>query len=132
MKSQEGKIVLRFRPGSRTVPVMAGLGDIMTQRFLIDTGASIVTVPAETARRLGIDLSNNLPRRLFYSATGVQNAIEVTLPSIELNGWMVENVTALVVDLPGQPGVGLLGMNYLSNFRMDLNTDDGILMLAPR
>ena len=132
MKSQEGKTVHRFRPGSRTVPVMAGLGDIMTQRFLIDTGASIVTVPAETARRLGIDLSNNLPRRLFYSATGVQNAIEVTLPSIELNGWMVENVTALVVDLPGQPGVGLLGMNYLSNFRMDLNTDDGILMLAPR
>lgn len=132
MKSQEGKIVLRFRPGSRTVPVMAGLGDIITQRFLIDTGASIVTVPAETARRLGIDLSNNLPRRLFYSATGVQNAIEVTLPSIELNGWMVENVKALVVDLPGQPGVGLLGMNYLSNFRMDINTDDGILMLAPR
>jgi clan AA aspartic protease (TIGR02281 family) len=99
---------------------------------MVDTGASLVTVPAATAQRLGIDLSYNLPRRLFYSATGVHNAIEITLPYIELNGWVVESVKALVVDLPGQPGVGLLGMNYLSNFRMDLNTDDGILMLEPR
>jgi clan AA aspartic protease (TIGR02281 family) len=132
LKSQEGRIVIRFPPGSRTVPLTAGLDRGLTQRFMVDTGASLVTVPAATAQRLGIDLAYNLPRRLFYSATGVHNAIEITLPYIELNGWVVESVKALVVDLPGQPGVGLLGMNYLSNFRMDLNTDDGILMLEPR
>ena len=132
LKSQEGRIVIRFPPGARTVPITASLDRGLTQRFMVDTGASLVTVPAATAQRLGIDLSYNLPRRLFYSATGVHNAIEITLPYIELNGWVVENVKALVVDLPGQPGVGLLGMNYLSNFRMDLNTDDGILMLEPR
>ncbi len=132
MKSQEGKIVIRFQPGARMVPVMADLGEVAAQPFLIDTGASLVTVPAETVRRLGIDLSGSLPRRLFYSATGVQNAVEVTLPIIEIDGWVVKDIKALVVDLPGQPGVGLLGMNYLRNFRMDLNTDDGILMLAPR
>jgi clan AA aspartic protease (TIGR02281 family) len=132
LKSQEGKIVIRFRPGSRTIPVVARLERTLDQRFIIDTGASIVTVPTATARRLGIDLSYNLPRRLFYSATGVQNAVEVTLPAIELNGWVIEDVKALVVDLPGQPGVGLLGMNYLNNFRMDVNTSEGILMLEPR
>jgi clan AA aspartic protease (TIGR02281 family) len=99
---------------------------------LIDTGASLVTVPTETVHRLGIDLSDSLPRRLFYSATGVQNAVEVTLPFIEIDGWLVEDIQALVVDLPGQPGVGLLGMNYLRNFRMDLNTDEGLLTLSPR
>ena len=132
LKSQEGKILIRFRPGSLTVPVTATVGSRIDQRFLVDTGASVVTVPSETAHRLKIDLSGSLPRRLFYSATGVQNAVEVTLPSIELNGWVIENVKALVVDLPGQPGVGLLGMTYLNHFRIDLNTDEGLLMLAPR
>jgi clan AA aspartic protease (TIGR02281 family) len=132
LKSQEGRIVIRFPPGLRTVPIAAGLDRGLTQRFMVDTGASLVTVPAATAQRLGIDLSDNLPRRLFYSATGVHNAIEITLPYIELNGWVVESVKALVVDLPGQPGVGLLGMNYLSNFRVDLNTSEGVLLLEPR
>ena len=132
LKSQEGKIVIRFRPGSRTIPVVARLDRGLNQRFVIDTGASLVTVPSATVRQLGIDIEDNLPRRLFFSATGVQNAVEVTLPSIELNGWVVENVKALVVDLPGQPEVGLLGMNYLNNFRMDVNTSDGLVILAPR
>lgn len=132
LKSLEGKIVIRFRPGSRTIPVTAGLDGAIAQRFLIDTGASIVTVPTTAVQRLGIDLSSSLPRRLFYSATGVQNAVEVTLPAVEINGWVIENVKALVVDLPGKPGVGLLGMNYLSHFRMDLNTEEGLLVLAPR
>jgi clan AA aspartic protease (TIGR02281 family) len=132
LKSQEGKIVIRFRPGSRTIPVVARLDRDLNQRFVIDTGASLVTVPSATVRQLGIDIEDNLPRRLFYSATGIQNAVEITLPYIELNGWIVENVRALVVDLPGQPEVGLLGMNYLTNFRMDVNTSEGLVMLAPR
>ncbi len=133
LKAEEGKIVIRFRPGSRIIPVVARLGrDLLDQRFVIDTGASIVTVPSSTARRLDIDISDNLPRRLFYSATGVQHAVEITLPLVELDGWVVENVNALVVDLPGQPDVGLLGMNYLSNFRMDVNTEEGLLLLEPR
>jgi predicted aspartyl protease len=89
-------------------------------------------VPTTAVKQLGIDITANLPRRLFYSATGVQNAVEITLPSIELDGWVVENVRALVVDLPGQPEVGLLGMNYLGKFRMDVNTGEGVMLLEPR
>ncbi len=133
LKGQEGMIVIRFRPGSRTIPVVARVGrDLIDQRFVIDTGASIVTVPSATAKMLGIDIADNLPRRLFYSATGVQHAVEIILPLIELDGWVIENVSALVVDLPGQSGVGLMGMNYLNNFRMDVNTGEGILLLEPR
>jgi clan AA aspartic protease (TIGR02281 family) len=133
LRGQEGKIVVRFRPGARTIPVVARVGrELFDQRFVIDTGASIVTVPSATAKRLGIDIADDLPRRLFYSATGVQHAVEITLPYIELDGWVIENVKALVVDLPGQSEVGLLGMNYLNNFRMDVNTSEGVLLLEPR
>jgi clan AA aspartic protease (TIGR02281 family) len=131
-KSEEGRIVVRFQPGSRTIPVVARLDRTLNQRFIIDTGASLVTVPTTAVEQLGIDITANLPRRLFYSATGVQNAVEITLPYIELDGWVVENVRALVVDLPGQPEVGLLGMNYLGKFRMDVNTGEGVMLLEPR
>jgi predicted aspartyl protease len=57
---------------------------------------------------------------------------EVVLDSITLEGYETYNVRALVMDIPNQPGLGLLGLNYLRQFRMDLNTDDGLLMLAPR
>jgi clan AA aspartic protease (TIGR02281 family) len=132
-KAQAGKIVIRFRPGSRRIPISARLGRGLDQQFLIDTGATLTTIPSATARQLGLDKqAYQRPRRLFYSATGVFNAIEVTLPYIDLGGYVIEDIPALVVDLPGQPGVGLLGMNYLSNFRMDVNTADGLLMMAPR
>ena len=60
------------------------------------------------------------------------DAYEVILPSVQLGDSQVDNVSALVLDLPNQPNVGLLGMNYLSLFRMNINTDQGILTLAPR
>ena len=28
--------------------------------------------------------------------------------------------------------LGLLGLNYLQNFRMDMNTEEGVLLLEPR
>jgi predicted aspartyl protease len=36
------------------------------------------------------------------------------------------------MDLPEHPGIGLLGMNYLNRFKMEVNADDGILTLVPR
>lgn len=59
-------------------------------------------------------------------------APEVMLDSITLEDFEINNVRALVLDLPNQPETGLLGMNYLRRFRMDLNTDEGLLLLAPK
>jgi predicted aspartyl protease len=56
----------------------------------------------------------------------------VVLASITIEGFETKNVKALVMDLPDRPDLGLLGLNYLSRFRMDLNTDEGILLLTPR
>jgi hypothetical protein len=38
----------------------------------------------------------------------------------------------LVLDIPNQPDWGLLGLNYLERFRMDMNTEEGVLLLEPR
>ena len=66
------------------------------------------------------------------TAGGVQYAPEVNISSITIEGWEVNNVKALVLDLPNQSDWGLLGLNYLERFRMDMNTEEGILLLEPR
>jgi clan AA aspartic protease (TIGR02281 family) len=132
LKSEAGKIVIRFAPGSKQIPVTAVLSSDVEQSFVVDTGASMVTIPRSTAQKLGLMSSRNTMRRQIYTASGTVQAEAVVLPSIELDGWQLDNVEALVLDLPNQPGVGLLGLNYLRRFRMDLNSERGVLTLAPR
>ena len=132
LKGQQGKIAIRFAPGSQQIPVTASLNQGTLQDFIIDTGASMVTIPSSTAADLGIIISVRNPRRKVSTANGVVYAPEVVLASINLEGYETNNVKALVMDFPDQPELGLLGLNYLSRFRMDLNTDEGLLLLSPK
>ncbi|MGB5424064.1 MAG: retropepsin-like aspartic protease, partial [Desulfobacterales bacterium] len=108
------------------------LSSDVEQSFVVDTGASMVTIPRSTAQKLGLTSGRSTMRRQVHTAGGTVQAEAVVLPSIELDGWQLDNVEALVLDLPNQPGVGLLGLNYLRRFRMDLNSERGVLTLAPR
>ena len=79
-----------------------------------------------------MEVSESNPLRRVYTAGGVKYAPEVTLSSITVEGWEENDLKALVLDLPNQSEWGLLGMNYLRRFRMDVNTDNGVLLLEPR
>jgi aspartyl protease family protein len=132
LKAQDGKIVIQFTPGSRQIPASAILNRSANQKFIVDTGASMVTIPRSTAEDLGLVVDDRNPMRRVFTAGGVKYAPEVSLSSITIDGWEVNDVKALVLDLPNQSEWGLLGLNYLRRFRMDINTDNGILLLEPR
>ncbi|MEE4264694.1 MAG: aspartyl protease family protein [Desulfobacteraceae bacterium] len=132
LKGQEGKIVINFAPGSRFIPVSAVLNRDTDQNFIVDTGASMVTIPRSTAEYLDLAVDDRNPMRKVVTAGGVRYAPEVTLYSITIGGWEINDVKALVLDIPDQPELGLLGLNYLQNFRMDMNTEAGVLLLEPR
>ena len=132
LKGQEGKIVIQFVPGSQVIQVNATLDQTVNQRFIVDTGASTVTIPSSTAEELGLEISSDNPVRRVNTASGVIEAPEVVLPSIKLEDWEVTDVEALIIDIPNQSDLGLLGLNFLEKFRMDLNTEKGILILEPR
>jgi clan AA aspartic protease (TIGR02281 family) len=132
LKEEAGKIVIRFRPGSKFIPVRARLNDAFQQDFLIDTGASLVTIPTSTVTALGIVIDDSNPRRKVSTAGGVRIAPEVVLSSVEMGGWTVDNVEAWVLDIPEQPGLGLLGLSYLRRFHVELDDKNGVLLLKPR
>jgi len=130
-KNSKDKVIIRFSPGSGQIRASGVLNNRQNQNFVVDTGASVVTIPSATAKALGID-SRSAPRRKVITAGGVIEAPEVVLDAIQLDGWIEYDVTAYIVDLPNQNGLGLLGLNYLNRFRMDVNHESGELTLEPR
>ena len=131
LKREEGSIVVRFPAGSSRIPVVARVNNSQDVDFLVDTGATLVTVPAALLGELGIEIHTNTPRRMVATAGGLKEAWEVNLSSIELGGWVVYDLKAWVMDIPHHSRTGLLGLNFLEKFRMDLNTEKGILILEP-
>jgi clan AA aspartic protease (TIGR02281 family) len=130
IKGEDGKIVIQFPPGSHRVTVTTSLNGTLNQEFLVDTGATNVTIPLSTAEALGLNLDG--PQRRVATAGGFVNAREVMIDEIEINGWVEYDVRAYVLDVPDHSGVGLLGLNYLGRFQVDLKSDQGTLLLKPR
>jgi aspartyl protease family protein len=80
-------------------------------RFLVDTGATAVSLTADDARAVGID-----PRALVYdteviTAQGRARAAPVRLASLSVDGVTIADVDALVIEKGLQ--TSLLGMSYL-------------------
>jgi aspartyl protease family protein len=85
-------------------------------RFLVDTGASTITLSADDARRLGFD-----PEALDYvlpvtTAGGSGLAARVTLEELRLGGIALRRVAAAVMP-PGTLDRSLLGMAFLERLR---------------
>ena len=132
MKMREGEIVIPFVPGSHQIHVNATINNRVSFPFLVDTGASLVSVPAALLPALGLEIRSDTPRYRVATAGGMKEAWKVTLSSIELEGWVVRDVEALVIDTDAQPGFGLLGLNFLNRFQMHLDSDEGVLILKPQ
>jgi aspartyl protease family protein len=80
-------------------------------RFLIDTGASAVSLTTDDARRLGIDTASLDYDAKVITAAGPTRAAHVKLESVSVAGAQVRDVDALVIESGLQ--TSLLGMTYL-------------------
>jgi clan AA aspartic protease (TIGR02281 family) len=131
-RRKAGKIVIRFRPGSRLIPVRATVNGIFQQDFVIDTGATLVSIPSSTVQALGIAIGDDTPKRRISTAGGNRVVHEITLESIRLENQIVHQVKAFVLDIPDNPNIGLLGLNFLRRFHMEIDNEKGLLVLNPQ
>ncbi len=79
---------------------------------MVDTGATMVALTGETARRLGIHPAESAYRDRLSTANGVVMAARVTLDEIRLGDVVVRDVAAVIVPGEALP-VDLLGMSFL-------------------
>ena len=96
-------------------------------RFLVDTGASMISLGAGDARRIGID-----PKKGQLGVTNTANGqtvvSRVKLDSVRVGEIALNNVDAVILqhDLP----IALLGMSFLS--RMEIKQDGQTMTLKKR
>jgi len=84
-------------------------------RFILDTGATSIALPAADAVRLGLDYRKGRPATI-HTANGPAPAWRVKLDSVRVGGIELQNVDALVLEQGLQ--VALLGMSFLNRVEM--------------
>jgi aspartyl protease family protein len=122
-------------PPAREVVIPAGLGGHFTTagaingkavRFMVDTGATLVSLSVDDAARLGIDL-RQARRSVTQTANGPVAVQVVTLDRVRVGELELSNVGAAV--LPVRMPLVLLGNSFLSRLQMQRNNDTMRLQL---
>ena len=122
--------------GGREIVITAGPGGHFTAggsingrtaRFMVDTGATMVSIGRDDAQRLGLDLMG-ARTSLTQTANGPVAVQSLTLASLRVGDVELSNVQAIVLPAP-LPYV-LLGNSWLGRFQM--RRDNDVLRLELR
>jgi aspartyl protease family protein len=107
---------LKIYPDSLGMYVVKGEINGQVTRFLVDTGATFVTLSGDKAARLKIDLSN-ATRSTAQTASAIVNVLQIQLNSVSIGSIELRQVEAMVI--PGnQPFEVLLGNSFLQHTKM--------------
>ena len=127
--------VLRTAPSTHTLVYRADARGHVTVtamvngapvRFLVDTGASRVTLTAEDARAAGIGRGELVFDQRSQTANGLTREAPVTLREIRLEHLSIDNVPAAVNE---NLNVSLLGMSFLKRLK-SFGMQDGALTIS--
>ncbi|MES3013767.1 MAG: TIGR02281 family clan AA aspartic protease [Pseudomonadota bacterium] len=89
-------------------------------RFVVDTGATYVSLGSNEAERLGIDYRNGRPG-MTQTANGPMAVYKIALASVRVGDVQLYNVEALVGQAPMDHV--LLGNSFLTRFQMKREND---------
>ena len=92
--------------------------------MLVDTGATLVMLPADDARRMGIDYQRGL-RVTVATANGRVPAYQVRLDAVRVGDIELSQVDSLVQE--NGLNVGLLGMSFLNRTQLRRDGDEMVL-----
>jgi len=127
------KASIPFEKRGQVVVVEVMLNKTVPAKLVVDTGATYTMISAAMAKELSIDPQQTQRTMPFQTANGVIQAPLTNLESVTLGGMEIKNLTTAIHDaVPSAQVAGLLGLNFLSNFRLDIDTDKGILHLEKK
>jgi aspartyl protease family protein len=97
-------------------------------RFLVDTGATWISLSSADAARLALDYHKG-ERGLMSTANGIAGAYRVKLDTVRVGDITANNVDAVVMEGSG-PGFALLGMSFLN--RVEMRRDGQTMVLIKK
>ena len=100
----------------------------MPVRFAVDTGATLITLPAREASRLGLDYHNG-QKTMMKTANGEMLGYRLKLDTVRVGEVAVHDVDAVIAE-SNSLSIALLGMSFLN--RVDMRREGTILTLTKR
>lgn len=94
--------------------------------FLLDTGATTVSIPAAMREKYGLQAKED---GWAYTANGRVRVQSTTIPKLEIAGIVLTDVDATLNPGMNDSDLVLLGMSALS--RLNITINDGKLTIAP-
>ncbi len=117
VSSDSGQVVLKRNRGGHCVA--PGLINDYPVRFLLDTGATSVSIPEKVAAQIGLQRG---PRYQVTTASGRVDVYSTTLDSIQLGGIVLQDIRGHIN--PHMPGeTVLLGMSFMQHLELNQKGD---------
>ncbi len=113
-----------------TATLVGAGGQQLSQKLMVDTGASFVVLPQSSGPALGFDLFQ-LPEQQIQTAKGEHAARVGKLQALTLGKETVNDVQVAFIEDGLVGNTALLGMNVLSRFRITLDDEKNVLTLEP-
>ena len=129
---QRGAVDLRKEgPSGKTLMIDVRLNGKPIRSMILDTGASSISLPYTFAKDLGITVTDADPTVRLQMADGkIVDGKKITLESVQVGEFIVNDVEAVVLPEELHAAPALLGNSFLSNFTFEVDPDRGKLILS--
>ena len=125
-----GATKIPFTPG-KPIMVSAKVNGGTTANLMLDTGASVTVINPRVLAAMGIGSSQAL-RGSVKGATGSADVLFVPIQSIEVGTARSGPLRIAAHDVDLSQGDGLLGRDFLDQFKVTIDSTAGIVTIAPK
>jgi predicted aspartyl protease len=125
-----GGTQIKFTPG-RAIVVEALLNGGTPTRLLLDTGAEKTLINPRVLAAAGASLTAG-PAAQIRGATGTAAVRRVPLDSLSVGGAKVSNLLVISHDIEQEGVDGLLGRDFLDQFKVSIDSREGVVTLGPK
>lgn len=125
-----GSTSIKFRPGQRIL-VDVRINGSTGAKLLLDTGADRTLIKPDVLRAAGAWLVGN-PTGEMRGVTGSAEVQGVSIDSLEVGDARVGKMLVVAHDM-GAPGFdGLLGRDFLEQFKVTIDSAGGVVTIDPK
>lgn len=97
-------------------------------RLVVDTGATLISIPVNEAKRLALDYRKGIPA-VISTANGPAPAYRLKLDTVRVGAVTLNSIDAVVIEGASLP-FALLGMSFLN--RMEMRQEGQTMTLVKR
>ncbi|TPQ29024.1 retropepsin-like aspartic protease [Methylomonas koyamae] len=126
----KGKAKIRLNKQGAAILSQVSVNKQQRGSFVVDTGATLVTLSKSFADRLKLDYAS-WPKMLTQTANGIGVAYRGYVDSISVQGLEARHIEVAITEELGSSD-GLLGLSFLNRFKIELDSDKGYMLLTAR